>query len=70
VQQDGTAKLSRSNAGPEVRLSINQFSALYIGGADPEEWLLRNEVAGLTISTARKLDAMFCDRPVHSLEWF
>lgn len=67
---EGSARVKRLTTPAQVRLTINQFSELFIGGANPREWLIREEVPGLTRATADRLQQIFCDRPVHLMEWF
>lgn len=68
--ENGEARVERTQAVPEISLGIQQFSSMYIGYADPEEWVRTGILGREAAPAASTLKRLFHDRPTLLLDRF
>lgn len=68
--RDGRGHLEPSNRPPQLELTIQQFSALFAGFADPYDLAWHGEIAPRDEAVLQTLRRMFCDRPTNLLDFF
>lgn len=68
--EGGQAEIDTTTAAPEITMTIQQFSALYVGYCDPVDWCGLGLLGGESADAARRLRTLFCDRPTALLDLF
>ncbi|AXA36237.1 MAG: GNAT family N-acetyltransferase [Candidatus Hydrogenedentota bacterium] len=67
---DGHARIQKVGSDPEVELSIQQFSAVFVGFQDPVEWVELGCLPKHCMGAAQRLRDIFHDKPTSLLDFF
>jgi predicted acetyltransferase len=69
--QEGKGKAKRSSSSkPELEMTIQEFSGLYMGALDAERSAAHGLFGNISPKTIKKMNALFYDHPVHLLDAF
>jgi predicted acetyltransferase len=66
----GEGRLERSSQPPEIELTVQQFSAIFVGFLDPRELVMNKEIPASSAPAAEKLRSIFFDRPTNLIDFF
>lgn len=66
----GSGRAERTDSHPEVVLTIQQFSAIFVGYLDPSELLANGALPSSAAADAQALRQVFCDRPTNLIDFF
>ncbi|MCX7626110.1 MAG: GNAT family N-acetyltransferase, partial [Candidatus Sumerlaeaceae bacterium] len=66
----GMGTVERTDADPALVLTIQQFSAIFLGFLDPAELISTGVLPPSMAAAAQKLRQVFCDRPTNLLDFF
>jgi predicted acetyltransferase len=67
---DGCASICRTDTEPGIRLTIQQFSGIFVGFHDPVVWVQYGVLEPHCLGAARTLRQLFFDKPTNLLDWF